>query len=140
MRQMMLCLCLTAFIVSCSGNEGKGTLLSTAKMQDVMWDMLLADAFTEKYLKTDSSKKELKQNAALQQKIFELHKISREDFYKSYRYYNNHPDIMRIILDSINIKAEQERSGLMMERYSGGGIKPPASKSDSARRTHEVRE
>ncbi|MBL0357053.1 MAG: DUF4296 domain-containing protein [Chitinophagaceae bacterium] len=139
MSRILLCLCMTVVFFSCADKEGKGTVLSTAKMQDVMWDMLMADAYTEKYLKTDSSKKELKQNAALQQKIFEFHKINREDFYKSYNYYSSRPDVMRIMLDTIGAKAERERSGLMMERYSGGGIKPPPSVTDSARRAHEER-
>ncbi len=138
MRTLLMCCCVIALLYSCGGSkEESGTILTTAKMQDVMWDMLLADAFTEKYLKTDSSKKELVQNAALQQKVFELHKITKGDFYKSYNYYNNHPDLMRIILDSIGVKADRERNGLMNERYSQGRVPPPPSITDSARRAHE---
>jgi len=137
MRMLLMCCFVVALLFSCGSKEESGTILTTAKMQDVMWDMLLADAFTEKYLKTDSSKKELAQNAALQQKVFELHKITKGDFYKSYNYYNNHPDLMRIILDSIGVKADRERNGLMNERYSQGRIPPPPSVTDSARRAHE---
>lgn len=102
--------------------DRKGEILSTGKMQVVLWDMLQADAFTQNFIKRDSSKNVLVENAALQKKIFELHKINREDFYTSYDYYTMHPDIMKIILDSIAVKAERDRGKLMKEKY--GGKKP----------------
>ena len=138
MSKLLICLCLAAVVCSCGGKQPKGTVLATGKMQEVMWDMFLADAFTDKYLKTDSSKKELAQSAALQKKIFELHKISKEDFYVSYDYYNNHPDLMRIMLDSISAKGERERGGIMTERFSGGSRTRESlrGRSDSARRAH----
>jgi hypothetical protein len=117
--RVLVCCCAAFFIYSCGGKKEEGVILSTDKMQLVMWDIVQADVFTDKFLKTDSTKKELVKSAALQQKIFELHKITRADYYKSFDYYNSKPDIMRTILDSITVKAERERSGLMMERYSG---------------------
>jgi hypothetical protein len=120
MTRALVVFCFAVFLYSCGGKQNQGIVLPTAKMQAVMWDMFLADAYTQRYIKTDSSKNELQQNAALQQKIFELHKISRADFYTSYEYYNNHPDMMRTMLDSITVKSDRERNGLMQQRYSGG--------------------
>lgn len=125
MRALLSC-CAVLFICSCGGKREQGVILSTDKMQSVMWDIVQADVFTDRFLKTDSSKKERLKNAALQQKVFEFHKVTRADYYKSFEYYSSKPDLMRTILDSITVKAERERSGLMMERYSG----KPASERD----------
>lgn len=140
MRHYLIFFFLIVSIFSCSSKSGK--ILPTAKMQAVMWDMLLADAYTQKYLKNDSTKNEQAQNAVLQQKIFQLHKINKEDFYASYEYYNNHPDIMRAILDSINVKEEKGRSELMTQRYSGGSSRAPhpAVNADSIRRLRPAKD
>lgn len=140
MRNYLLSFCLIISLFSCGNKSGK--ILPTAKMQEVMWDMLLADAYTQKYLKHDSTKNEKAENAVLQQKVFQLHKINKEDFYASYEYYNNHPDIMRTILDSINVKAEKGRSDLMTQRYSGGASRAPITpvKADSLRRLRAVKD
>lgn len=104
---------------SCSDRQKQGTVLSKEKMQAVLWDMLQADAFTSNFIKKDSSKNEAKENAALQKKIFELHKISREDYLTSYDYYSTQPELMKIMLDSMSAKAERDRNKLMKERYEG---------------------
>ncbi len=126
MRWMLICLCLMVLIVSCGDKKGaaKSGIINTEKMGAVMWDMFQADAFTERYLKIDSTKNAAVQNAALQQKIFELHKISKDEFYKSYNYYSNHPDLMRTMLDSITARADRDRNKLMMEKYSGNRHPP----------------
>jgi hypothetical protein len=117
-----LCIFLSGFIFSCGDKQKEGRILNAKEMQYVMWDMLQAEAYTQNFLKKDSTKKELVENAALQKKIFELHKISREDFDNSYTYYNAHPDEMKKILDSVSAQAERSRSKVMMERYGKGKI------------------
>ena len=128
MKWLLTVACIFSFVLfySC-GDKPRGEkamLLSTEKMQQVLWDILQADAFTQNFIKPDSTKKELIENAALQKKIFELHKISREDFYYSYNYYSAHPEVMKMILDSVSAKAERDRTKIIMERY--GGTKPAA--------------
>ncbi len=118
MRNLLLCcFCFAVFTCSCGGKK-KGDVLSADKMTAVMLDMLQADAFTESYLKKDSAKNIFIQNAALQQKIFELHKINKEDFYESYEYYSARPDVMRNMLDSMTARAQRERDTMMKQKYA----------------------
>ena len=78
-------------------------------MQNVLWDVLRADAFTYDFVKKDSTKKPEQELAKLQQQIFAIHKISKEEFYKSYEYYKIHPELMQPILDSmINTKTRDK--------------------------------
>ena len=119
MRLPAIWVCLIAFLFSCGAKKTpEGKLLNSTKMQEVMWDMLQADAYTEFYLAKDSSKNIYLQNAALQKKIFSLHQISKEDFYKSYDYYSNRSSDMRILLDSLSARAERQRSKIMEQKYS----------------------
>ena len=76
-----------------------------------------ADAYAELYIKKDSLKSLPAASAALQQKVFDLHHISKDDFYRSYKYYSDKPDEMRIILDSVSAKAERNRNNVLTKQY-----------------------
>ncbi len=78
-------------------------------MQTVLWDVLRADAFTFEFIKKDSTKKPETENVKLQQQIFAIHKISKEEFYRSYEYYTAHTDLMQPMMDSIISKATREK-------------------------------
>ncbi len=107
------------FLCSCADNK-KGRVIQKEAMEAVMWDMIQADAFTQNFIKKDSTKKDSLENASLQKKIFQLHHITKEDFDVSYNFYSANPGQMKIMLDSITARAERDRSKLIMERYSKG--------------------
>jgi len=89
-------------LLSCeSKNDIPKGIMKPAKMQLVLFDIIRADNFVFDYVKKDSSKKPEAALAILQQKIFAEHKISRDDFYNSYEFYQKHPDIMEPMLDSL---------------------------------------
>jgi len=77
-------------------------ILSPDKMQSVLWDMVKADQYLKNYsVITDSSAK-LKESLNLYQQVFRIHNISKEKFRQSFAYYRIHPNILNIVLDSIN--------------------------------------
>jgi CRISPR/Cas system CSM-associated protein Csm2 small subunit len=84
-------------------------VISKEKMQEVLWDVLRAEALSQEIIKKDSSKSSAVESAMLTKKIFSIHHITEEEFKKSYSYYSAHPDIMKEILDSIT--AKQIRKG-----------------------------
>jgi hypothetical protein len=93
---------LSVFLFSCGNkNEIPSGILKPAKMQLVLWDVLRADNFVFEFVTRDTSKKLQTELAKLQQQIFAVHKISKEEFYKSFDFYKSHPDIMQPVLDSI---------------------------------------
>ena len=107
-------------MMSCINKNGdKARILSKEKMQDVMWDIIRADVLADQFIKKDSLKNAPLENGKLQNKIFALHKVTRDDYYKSYDYYISQTDQMRVILDSMTAKAERERSKMMQEHHSG---------------------
>ncbi len=104
------------FITSCANKGGTPSgILDKEKMQSVMWDIIRAEAFTDQFIKKDSSKNVLLENIQLQAKIFSIHKVSREQYDKSYAYYFSHTDLIRVVLDSMTAKAERERNGLYQQ-------------------------
>jgi len=100
----------TVFLFSCGDKQAvpRG-ILKPAIMQKVMWDVLRADAFTFDFIKRDSSKRPEAENVKLQQQIFAIHKVSKEEFYKSYNFYKRHPDLMQPLLDSMINKATRDK-------------------------------
>lgn len=101
---------LMSCLAGCTDKEGLPSgILKKEKMQAVLWDIIQAESYTTLFITKDSLKNAPVENARLQQKIFAIHKISKEEFYKSYDYYTLHAEIMRAVLDSITAKGEREK-------------------------------
>lgn len=100
------------FIVGCTNtNKIPEDILPKAKMEVVLWDVIQAERFSVLYLLKDSSQKNVQlEKFRLYDQVFSVHKISKDDFIKSYKYYLSRPDIAKIMFDSIAVKAERERN------------------------------
>ena len=96
----------------------EGGIINKEKMQSILWDVFQADAFTEQFIKRDTSKNAALEYAKLQHKIFAVNRVSKESFEKSYAWYKAHPAILHTILDSITAKAERQRNTMMIKKYS----------------------
>ena len=114
MRNVFACILLV--LVSCSGKKNLPTgIIEPKKMQQVMWDYIRADVYSNDFLKKDSSKKmnDTLENIRLQNKVFGFYRITREEFYNSYNYYIDHPEMMDPLMDSMiskqnRIKLQQQ--------------------------------
>src|SRR4051812_20218239 len=84
----------------CSGKKDKATILSRNEMQKVIWDIMQVDEYANGYLSRDSSKNLNRERQQLYLKVFKLHKISKEDFNASLKYYSSKPELMKVIFDS----------------------------------------
>ena len=116
MRCFLLICVLSFFVESC---KDKNELLSPKKMQIVLWDMIQLEAYTQQPAVMDSLKRRHTAIVGLQQQIFTLHGINKDQYLKSYKYYNEHPESMRNILDSIAVNAEKDRDKIMARKFSG---------------------
>ena len=85
-------------------------VLPRKKMQEVMWDMIRAGEFLNSYLfNKDTSLDKIAESQKWHNKIYQLHKITKRDFDRSYAYYESHPVLMREILDSLSKKQVQPK-------------------------------
>jgi hypothetical protein len=78
-------------------------ILSQEKMQGVIRDMMRADQFLADFvLNRDTLLNKRIESTILYQQVLALHKISNEDFKKSFSWYQAHPTLMKVIMDSIS--------------------------------------
>lgn len=119
MKVLIAIISCLAFLGCSDQSAAPARLLSKTQMQVVMWDLLEANSYTQRYIKMDSLKNASLENLKMQQHIFQLHKVSKDDFYKSYDYYSTQPDQMRILLDSIVAMGERNKI-TMIEEHRGG--------------------
>ena len=92
--------CLTA----CSKSKIPKDVLPPEKMQAVYWDYIKADVFANEFVRRDTSKKLELESAKLQAQVFQLHKISKEQFYRSYNFYLDHSGMMKNMLDTMLVR------------------------------------
>ena len=86
----------------CSNKEKKdGSILSEAKMTEVMWDLMRADQFVNDFVMKDSTKNKKEESIRLYEEIFSIHHITADQFKKSQAYYQSNPLLFRPIIDSL---------------------------------------
>ena len=86
---------------SCNSKKVPAGILPPEKMEPILWQQMKADAFTKEFVSKDSSKDPASENLILQEKIFKQYETDKNTFYKSYRYYLAHEDLMKALLDSV---------------------------------------
>ena len=101
------------FLASCKPNRVPSGILKPEKMQQVLWDIIRADVFTENFIGKDSTKNKTAENIRLQNKIFLLDTVTREAYYKSYEYYKANPGLMNALMDSISQSVIRNRDKII---------------------------
>ena len=111
MTRYLLYVVLAHCLFSCGNNDDqpKGVMNAT-KMQAVLWDVIRAESFTNQFIKPGQSRNALEENALLQKRIFAIHQVSREDFYRSFDYYKENGSLLKVIMDSMINKAGREKT------------------------------
>lgn len=116
---------IVCFCAACSsGNEIPEDVLGINKMKIVMWDMIRAGELANNgYWEKDSSNSSIKTLPTVKddakyeafQQVFSIHKITKDQFYKSYKYYEEHPDKNKILMDSLTAYANNRRKDLFVK-------------------------
>ena len=110
MIRASLILLIACFFISCdSKNKIPAGVLKPDKMRAVLWDVIRVEAFTTGFIKKEAAMNVDVQNATLQQKVFAVHKVSKETFYKSYVFYKSNRQLFKPILDSLISAANRQR-------------------------------
>ena len=97
--------------LSCSDKpSAPADLINRDKMGKILWDMVQADRFSTVYILKDSAKKDVKMETfKLYDQVFQIHKVTKEQFVKSYKYYISRPDVGKEIFDSVVVRANRAR-------------------------------
>ena len=96
---------LVAFLYSCSSAPPvpKGTL-QPAKMETILLDMLRTDEYLNQYVISDSLNSKRKN---FYYKVLQIHKVSKLNFQNSFYFYQAHPSMLKVILDSMHGKIQR---------------------------------
>lgn len=84
-----------------SGQRIPENVLQPEEMKKVMWDVFLAEAWANQSISGDSNLVLSDKVKEFTQDAFEVNKMTEEEFFKSYNWYINHPDIFNVLLDSL---------------------------------------
>jgi hypothetical protein len=96
-------------LISCTDKDKiPAGVLPKDKMQKVLWDVIQAERFRETFIK-DSSKDLKAETFKLYAQVFEIHKVTKDEFAKSYKFYMSRPDIARDMFDSLATQANRRR-------------------------------
>jgi hypothetical protein len=82
-------------------------VLPPKKMQSAMWDIMRADEMASYYTTHDSSAAVKNKRARFYGEVFRVQGITQEDFKRSLRYYEGHPDLFKEVLDSLQSQGER---------------------------------
>lgn len=108
----LFCVMLMLALIAC-GTEDKEipeNVMPVDKMKLVMWDLLQAGNYATIQKEKDTSIKQF--NTAYMAQVLQLYKISKDDFFKSFDYYQTHPELNKILFDSINAYSQRKRGDL----------------------------
>jgi hypothetical protein len=94
---------LVLFFMACKGkNHIPSDIIPPSKMQSVLYDVMRADQFVSGFvIKNKPADSLLSKSLGLYQQIFTLHKVSKVEFDRSFKFYKEHPDLFKGLMDSI---------------------------------------
>jgi len=81
-------------------------VLPIPKMSVVMWQVMQADAVVSRRYVVDTSFKKFDTSLLLYGQIFATQKTSADQFKKSMRFYESRPDLLQVLLDSLQHRAD----------------------------------
>lgn len=117
MSRFIIGLFLVFLITACKDNIPKN-ILRPKEMGAVLWDVFRADEMATIYANKDSLYKKTDKRNELYQTVFQVHHISKEEFEKSFQFYQSRPDLLKPILDSLQSQTNRSTKSDSLKRFS----------------------
>jgi len=109
MRILMLCVIIFYFSACGQKNNHQKGILPREKMELLMWDLTVADEYATLKSEKDSTIKQKDERIRIYSEIFQLHQTNKKQVTESLRYYMGHPEIFKVMNDSISARAQRNR-------------------------------
>ena len=103
MRQIgvLIASVLVVFITSCTNGKLENAELPFDTMKVVVWDLMNVNEWNNVRVVNDTVARKLRDDRVQYQLVFSWHHITKDQFYKSFTYYEQHPDKMKLLIDSV---------------------------------------
>ncbi len=103
-------LSLVMFLAACNSQSSvPREVIAPDQMKKIVFDLLRADEYVSSYVFKDSSLDRKQETIKMYEQVFLIHKISKTEFYNSYRYYQEHPDKHKLMFDSLTNWSSRQR-------------------------------
>jgi len=89
-------------------------ILAIDKMKVIIWDMTEAGEYATFLKEKDSTIRSL--NTAYFSEVLSLHHINKNSFTKSFDFYQAHPSLNKILMDSVYAYASRQRVDMYKKR------------------------
>ncbi|MEO6290290.1 MAG: DUF4296 domain-containing protein [Ginsengibacter sp.] len=117
MKRFYLFVLLCMFFSCSNKNETPSGIIPPKQMSGIIWDLVKAQALASEVARKDSSMNVEARRKILTREVFEIHKTDSNDFDKSYDWYTNRPELLRIMIDSLYIQKQRENEQLIREGF-----------------------
>jgi Domain of unknown function (DUF4296) len=98
-------------IISCTGSVTiPPDVIPKKNMETIIWQLIQSDEYATSVITKDSAKNAITERIRLYQEVFALNKVSKEEFKKSYQFYLGHPDIAKVMFDSIAARGTRQKA------------------------------
>ncbi len=107
---------LSIAFVACSSGDNKipKDVLPVDKMKLIIWDLTQAGSYANYLKEKDTSSKSL--NTMYMAEVLKMHHISKEDFFKSFKFYQSDPSLNKVLFDSVSAYAQRQRAEMYKRR------------------------
>ena len=98
------------FLVACSSKKTeKGTILPMKTMQQTVWQLMMVDEHLSRQIQTDTTIQPSLEKAQYYQRVFNLNKVDRVQFYETMNYLDKHPVELKALMDSVEALSKREK-------------------------------
>jgi hypothetical protein len=102
------------FLSACASKQSKKeVLLPIQTMQQTVWQLMQVDEYLLRKIQTDTTIQPSVQKAQYYQKVFNLNKVDRVQFYATMEYLDKHPVEMKELMDSVEALSKREKLALI---------------------------
>lgn len=96
-------------LTACNSSNVPADFIQPKKMVPLVYDMIRADELVNNYVLRDTALKSKNEHIKMYEQVFLIHQTTRNQFYKSLKYYQQHPDISKALFDSITAHTTNEQ-------------------------------
>lgn len=109
-RRILLIVFIAGFLFACKSKQDNKTILPLNTMKLVLWDMLKADEWYNQTTIRDTLHLRINENFLYYEEVYKVHHIDKAQFYNSYKFYETHPDQLKILIDSVVAYGDRDKA------------------------------
>jgi hypothetical protein len=84
-------------------------MLPIKTMQQTVWQLMQVDEYLSRRIETDTTIKPSLEKAKYYQRVFNLNKVDRVQFYATMDYLDKHPVELKALMDSVEALSKREK-------------------------------